>query len=485
MKWWKAPVGLAAAGILAASTAAVPTEQRALRTHVSVLADDAMAGRKAGTAAYERAAGYVVEQFNAAGLMSAPGSDWLQRVPLVALAHAEPGQATFTRRGRTVALGPDDIALSLPAQQEDEHVSGTLVAAGHCIVDRAAGVDDFAGLDLRGRIAACKAGAPASLSPSARTIHGEPAEQARAARARGAIGIVLIQSAGQAETTSFSRIARAWRAPRLVIDDLADEGRVLGLLSAGAAARVLAGEGQASLTLDSSAWRERLSSSNVVGWLPGADPRRRREAVVVTAHLDHLGDQVPPMMGSADRIANGALDNAMGVAVMIEVARRLAQAPRRPARSILFVAFTAEEQGLLGSRWFVRHMPVAGGRLVANVNLDMPIITYPLADVLLRGTGWDDALFLRAAERQLGLPIMVENDTAPPSDNLSFTRVGVRTYVPLPGVGGDGAAAVRRFLAEHYHRPSDDLSLPIDWTAANRYVTFVHLLTSEIAEGAT
>ena len=486
MKRWKVvPVGLAAAGMVAAPTPAAPTEQTAVRTHVLVLADDAMAGRKAGTPAYERAAGYVTEQFRAVGLIPAPGHGWLQRVPLIALAPAEPGRAVLTRGGETVALGPDDIALSLPARPEDEHVSGTLVAAGHCAVDRSAGIDDFAGLNMRGRIAACKVGAPAGLPPTARTIHGEPAEKAHAARVRGAIGIVLIQSTGQAETTSFPRIARAWRAPRLVLDDPADAGRILGLLSAGAAVRALAGEGQATLTLDSTARRERLSSSNVVGWLPGTDPRRRNETIVVTAHLDHLGNEVAPRVGSADRIANGALDNAMGVAVMIEVARRLAYAPRRPARSILFVAFTAEEQGLLGSRWFVRHLPVNRRRLFANVNIDMPILTYPLADVLLRGTGWEDVAFLREMENRLGLPIMAENDTTPPSDNLSFSRIGVRTYVPLPGLSGDGAAAARRFRSEHYHRPSDDLSLPIDWTAADRYVSFVHFLTSALAQPAT
>jgi len=170
---------------------------------------------------------------------------------------------------------------------------------------------------------------------------------------------------------------------------------------------------------------------------------------------------------------------------MIEVARRLAHATQRPARSILFVALTAEEQGLLGSRWFVRHSPVNLRRLFANVNIDMPILTYPLADVLLRGTGWEDVAFLREMENRLGLPIMAENDTTPPSDNLSFSRIGVRTYVPLPGLSGDGAAAARRFRSEHYHRPSDDLSLPIDWTAADRYVSFVHFLTSALAQPAT
>jgi Zn-dependent M28 family amino/carboxypeptidase len=221
----------------------------------------------------------------------------------------------------------------------------------------------------------------------------------------------------------------------------------------------------------------------VIGWLPGTDRRLAPEMVVLSAHLDHLGDDVPPVVGSTDRIANGVFDNAIGVATMIETARRLVRAPGRQARGIVFVAFTAEEQGLLGSRWFVRHLPVMRRRQIANVNIDMPILSYPLADLLVRGADWTGLPCAARLERELGLPITQDFGTTPPSDNLNFVRIGVPTYLPLPGEAGEGLAATRQFRNEHYHRASDDLSLAINWASVDRYTTFVQLLTVGLANG--
>lgn len=477
----KATVLLAAAFLINGVVA--NDDPSTIRSHVAVLAADDMAGREAGTAAYERAADYVVNQFRAAGLKPYPGVGWRQRVPLIALTPAEPGRALMTRDGHSTILGPGDIALSLPARKEDEHVSGYVVAAGHCIVDPAAGVNDFAAVNVQGKIAACKMGGPATSSAAARILHGNPAVQARAARSRGAIGIVIIQSTGQAESTSFARIARAWRAPRLVLDDAAGEGRVLGLLSAGAASRMLEGAAAVSLTIASPGQREARSSSNVIGWLPGANDRADPEVVILSAHLDHLGNNIEPVIGSTDRIANGVFDNAIGVATIIETARRLARARRRPARGIVFVAFTAEEQGLLGSRWFVRQLPALRRRPIANVNVDMPILSYPLADLLVRGAGWVDLPGASRLERTIGLPIIRDVETTPPSDNLSFARIGVPTYLPLPGEAGEGLTASRRFMNERYHRTNDDLSQVINWASAERYAIFVQLLTVYLASG--
>lgn len=473
----KAILWLAAAAVVVAAGPAATDRPPTIREHVAVLADDAMAGREAGTAAYDRAADYVESQFRAAGLKPYPGMGWRQRVPLVAVAPAGPGRAVITRGGQSHSLEPTDIALSLPVRAADEHVSGEVVAAGHCTVDRAAGIDDFAGLDLRGKIAACKQSASAVLPPAARAIHGDPRSQAGVARERGAIGVVIVQSQGQAESTTFARVARAWRRPRLMLDDPAGNGRVLGLLSAAAAERLLEGAGSVSLTVDSPGRREARPSDNVIGWLPGTDPRVNGSPVVVTAHLDHIGDSIAPSVGSADRIGNGALDNAIGVGTMIEMARRLARGPPRPARGILFVASTAEEAGLLGSQWLIRQTSSMRLRFFANVNIDMPILTYPLADLLVGGTGWSALPCASELERQMRLPIVQDIGTAPSSDNLSFSRAGVTNYVPAPGKAGEGMAAWQRFRSEHYHRASDDIFLDIDWASADQYATFTQLLT--------
>jgi Zn-dependent M28 family amino/carboxypeptidase len=266
-----------------------------------------------------------------------------------------------------------------------------------------------------------------------------------------------------------------------MLDDPVKEGRVLGLISAGAAARLLTGAGSVSLTVESPSRREARLSDNVIGWLPGTDPRLNASPVVVTAHLDHIGDGIAPSVDSTDRIGNGALDNAIGVGAIIEVARRLAREPRRRARGILFVAFTAEEAGLLGSQWFVRQSSSMRLRSFANVNIDMPILTYPLADLLVGGTGWSALPCDSELERRTGLPIIQDLETAPSSDNLSFARAGVPNYVPVPGKPGEGAVASQIFMSEHYHRASDDLSQDINWVSADQYVNFVGLLTSCLA----
>jgi len=475
---------------LAAVFLGLTPEQSAIRADVAALADDAMAGREAGTAGYDRAADYVIERFRAAGLSPVPGHGWRQRVSLVALSATGPGTATVTRGGQSGALDPMDIALSLPERPEDEHVSGTLIAAGHCVIDRTAGIDDFAGIDVRGKIVACAMGAPADLSPVDRAIRGAPSEQARAARALGALGIVVVQSKAQAKNTTFVRIARAWRAPRMILAERPDDGRVLALLSAGAAERLFASGKTLTLTLEASAHRRQLASSNIVGWLPGSDARRRHEYVVVSAHLDHLGDDVPAMAGSSDRIANGTLDNAMGVAAMIAVAQRTANSQSRPAASLMFVAFTAEEQGLLGSTWFVRHPPVPRSRTIVNINLDMPILTYDLQDlVLLGGERSGMARLANAAAAEMGLHLTPDPDpdgaAIVRSDQYSFLRAGIPAVLALPGPGGGGAAAARRYRTEHYHRPTDDLSLLINWHAADRFVHFVQRLAHLAAESTS
>lgn len=475
---------IALAALAAAAGSDLPSHQRAMRADVATLADDAMAGRRIGTAGYELAAEHVIARFRQIGLSPLAGRTWRQPVPLVTLQSDGAGEATLTRGQERQLLDVNDIALSLPERAGDEQVSGAVIAAGHCVVDKAAGLDDFASVHVRGRIVACEAGAPSTLSALARAVDGAPSEQARVAHARGAIGIVVIESRAQADTTSFVRIARAWRAPRTILAEHDDEGRVLALLSAAAGQRLLASVNSPVLTLSVKARREPLRSDNIVGMLPGTDPRLVDRPVIVSAHLDHLGDDLPPNYGSTDRIANGAIDNAIGVASMLSIAERMSARPH--ARGVVFVAFTAEEEGLLGSSWFVRHLPKAGLRPIADVNIDMPILTYDMVDLLALGA--EDgclAASARAAARTVSLPIVPSPDKEADlarSDQFAFLRAGIAAVLPLPGPGGDGARATAAFLARHYHRPSDDVAQPITWPAADRYAVFVWRLVAGIAD---
>jgi Zn-dependent M28 family amino/carboxypeptidase len=207
-----------------------------------------------------------------------------------------------------------------------------------------------------------------------------------------------------------------------------------------------------------------FESGNVIGLLPGAS----KEAVVYSAHLDHHGICAP---GAADPICNGAIDNATGIAEMLEIARGFAALPHRE-RSVLFVAVTGEERGLLGSAWFVRHPTVPREEMIANLNLDQLLPAYPVGELVLRGaelSSLED--HVRAAARELGLAIVPdpvpEQNFFARSDQLNFARIGVPSACLWQGFSGPrGEAAFKDFRSHRYHQPSDEWSAAYDWEAA-------------------
>jgi Zn-dependent M28 family amino/carboxypeptidase len=230
------------------------------------------------------------------------------------------------------------------------------------------------------------------------------------------------------------------------------------------------------VTLSQQATHEEASSANVVGLLRGSDPVLAGEYIVYSAHLDHVGVGTPV---NGDDIYNGYYDNAMGVALMLEAARAFAAMSVRPARSILFVAVTGEERGLLGSDYFAHYPTVPTEALIANVNLDMPLFLYPLADIVAFGAEHS------SLESLIAPAIATENFLLTPdpipeevifirSDQYSFVRQGVPAVYLVPGFTSqdpaiDGTAAFREHLATHYHRPSDDDARPVHWDSALRF----------------
>ncbi len=211
-------------------------------------------------------------------------------------------------------------------------------------------------------------------------------------------------------------------------------------------------------------------SSNVVGVIEGSDPRLRDQYVVLSAHLDHLGVTKPV---GGDAINNGALDNASGVATLIEVAKQLAGA--RPKRSVLLVATTGEEKGLVGADYFARHPVRAIGSIVANVNLDMPILTYRFTDLFAAGAD-RSTLGATAKAALAGMGVALAPDPDPNealftrSDHYRFVQQGVPALFLKTGFANGGEAATAAFRGTHYHRPTDDLSRPILWEEGARFV---------------
>jgi Zn-dependent M28 family amino/carboxypeptidase len=230
------------------------------------------------------------------------------------------------------------------------------------------------------------------------------------------------------------------------------------------------------ITLARKTDHESITSPNIIGILRGSDPELANEYVVFTAHLDHIGTGVPI---NGDTIYNGMYDNAMGMSLLIETARAFAAMPEPPRRSILFIALTGEERGLVGSDYYAHYPTVPSHSIVANVNLDMPLLLYPLADVIAFGAEHS------SLERTIGEAVAEEDFKLAPdpipeqvlfirSDQYSFVKKGVPSVFLVPGFTStdpaiDGGAIFNAHLQTHYHQPSDDLSRPIDWDSALRF----------------
>ena len=240
-------------------------------------------------------------------------------------------------------------------------------------------------------------------------------------------------------------------------------------------------------TLRTVSAHERIESPNVAGLLRGSDERLRDEVVVYSAHLDHLGVGEPV---KGDSIHNGALDNASGSAALLEVAGAFAALPRAPRRSVLFLAVTAEEMGLLGSDYFAEYPTVPIERIVANVNIDGLGILYPLREIVPYGAEHStlDSTVARAAQR---LDIALAADPFPQevffvrSDQYSFVRRGVPSLFPFIGQrsdsGIDAPALFREWLATRYHTPQDDLGQPMDLESGARHAQLGFLVGLDVA----
>jgi Zn-dependent M28 family amino/carboxypeptidase len=481
--------------------------------HVRFLADDSLEGRETGTPGYQRAADYVADRWRKTGLEPAFDGGFVQTVALKTRQIDESRSSLMLLRdGRAdpLTLG-DDANFSLRVDPAPD-VNAPLVFAGHGLDIPDARINDLDGLDLNGAVVVYFSTPPESLPGPLQAHFASNAERWRMLRPAGAIGTIAIPSTQRLEIP-WSRSTIARLQPQMSLADPAlDEYRgqqIAVTMNPERADKLFAGSGhtlaelaaidQAGRPLPRFALparvkatiavsRAEIQSQNVAGIVPGADPARRGEAVVLSAHLDHVGVGEPV---AGDRIYNGAMDNATGVATILEVAERLHESGLRPARSLIFVAVTAEEQGELGSRYFVQHPP-AGTRIVANVNTDMFLPLFPLKTLMVLGLDESDlAGDIRAVAS--GLRLSIQADPEPErnrftrSDQYSFVRAGVPALAMKVGYDANTpeAAIAQRWTAERYHAPSDDLNQPVDLKAALDFVNVIHQLAVRIANRAT
>ena len=477
---------------------------RAVRTHVEFLADDLLEGRATATRGYDLAARYVAAQLALLGL--APAGDdgsFLQQVPLLESRLAEGSLAWRGASGEVVLSHLQDFVMPGDALRTESRVEAPVVFAGFGVTAPRQQHDDYAGLDVRGKIVAVLANAPARFPSEERAYHASRTRKAELAAQRGAVGLLSLLTPAEEARTPWERVigfasspSTRWTHPDGQPEGALETLRGGALLRAAAAERLfaaapvrfdaaIAAAEQPSFrgfalgvtaALASRSEHTRVTSPNVVGLLEGSDPALRSTYVVYSAHLDHVGVGAET---SGDRIHNGAYDNALGSAVVLEVARALAGLAARPRRSVLFLFVTAEERGLLGSDYFAAHPTVPRKALVADVNVDMPLVLFPIADVVAFGA--ENSTLegpARAAAAALGLGLapdpMPEETIFVRSDQYSFVRRGVPAVYFAPGMRSadptqDGPRLFREFLQRHYHRPSDDLSLPMDLGAIALY----------------
>ena len=505
---------LAAAPILGQAPTPVGDDQTRWWTHVTTLADDALEGRQTGSDGYRRAAAYVVSEFEKAGLKPAGTKGYAQTVAFSQRRIVEDqSHVALVRDGKEDVLRfGADVAINLRAELAPS-VYAPLVFAGYGLSAPDAGHDDLAGLDLTGKVAVSIAGVPAGISGPLVAHYQQAGVRWQALKAAGAIGSIVIPNPRTVEQpwerTAPSRLNPVMTLVDPRFNDLAGmqvnasinptsadrlfvgaPHTLAGLFALADARRplprfVLSSSIRVRVTLQTT----EVESDNVVAMLPGADPALAGEHVVLTAHLDHIGVGAPV---SGDRIYNGAMDNASGIATLIEVARTLASATTRPKRSILFAAVTAEEHGLLGSRYFAGNPTVAKPSIVANLNMDMFLPLFPMKSVIVLGLDESDlGDRVRDVARRNALGVkpdpQPERNRFTRSDQYSFISQGVPALAFKVGFepGSPEEAVEAKWTKERYHAPSDDLQQPFNLDSAVAFTRFLGQLATDVANHQT
>jgi len=502
-----------------ADAAMAEIRPEAIRANMRFLADDLLEGRRTGTRGHELAAKFVAAQFEQLGL--APAGDngtYFQEVPMrSADADETKAELSFVRGGKAEALvlGRDFLVYADPGRA-DTSVEAPVLYVGSGVTAPELKHDDYAGVDAKGKIVAMLAIAPSGFESSMRAHYSSTDVRAANAVAHGAVGLIFIDDPSFEKLYSFERRSRDVRFPHLHWLDAAGhpdsyypELKGSASLSMDATARLFAGsrhtpaqvyvasDASKSLSFDlpvtarirTVTRSEDTRSQNIAARLEGSDPKLKNEYVVYTAHVDHMGIGEPV---KDDTIYNGALDNASGTSIVIELARAFAGMSPRPKRSILFVAVTGEEEGLLGSDYFARYPTVPKDAIVANVNIDEDVMLWPLQDVIAFGADHSSlGAVADAAARRLGLK--VSPDPIPEqvvfirSDQYSFVKQGIPALFPVPGFASSDSKIkpeelMNAWEATVYHQPQDDMSQTLDWDAAVAFARYNFLCGYLVAQ---
>jgi hypothetical protein len=469
---------------LGAVAADVPSALRQWWSYTEALSNDSMQGRDTGSEGYRRAAAYVISQFQAADLKAAGSNGFYQPVPLheVRLITND-SSARVVRADATESLAwLRDLTVS-PAVNMPANVAGTLLFAG----------SDMHYSDMTGKIVVRLRG----------NIRESSAPQAQFS---GATALIVIDTTAGPEPPRWP--AAYSTAMRLLDDPLPRAPRQITFrFNPASADKIFARSGHtyqelrllaeaskplptfnipARFEADMHVAARELTSDNIIAAFPGSDPELSKQYIVVSAHLDGYGFGEP---WKGDNLYNGTFDDAAYVATLMDLAQKLHDTHSHTKRSILFCVFTGEEKGLLGSKYFTTHLTVSRQQLAADINLDQlrPIFSLKILTALALT---DSTLGETAAKVATAMGIRLQPDPEPErnllrrSDHYSFMQIGVPAMGFIFGYekGSPDEATYRRWYAERYHSPADDLNQPWNPAAAAKFNEFFDRLVIELAD---
>jgi Zn-dependent M28 family amino/carboxypeptidase len=493
----------------AAHSAALDKNNSPWWAHIKTLASDDFQGRLTGSPGYRKAADYVAGVFAREGLKPAGTDGYFQDVKFEVQTIQTASSRVMLTSGKAAPIDVSEALVISPGILQRKETKAPLVFAGYGIHLPEEGYDDFAGLDVRGAIVVFMVGGPESIA-SAHRAHAIAEVLPHYLESAGAVGVMQIGTPKNREVP-WARQKAAGTQPGMVLAEKGlrrYQGEMFGTSFDETKAEMLfAGSGKTfeglvaladahkplphlklATTINAHVEAEvaPLTSVNVVGELPGSDPALAPEAVVLSAHLDHLGTGKPD---HGNGIFHGAMDDASGIATLLQTAHMFNASKAKPRRSILFLAVCAEEKGLLGSRYFAAHPTSHAGHLIADINTDMFLPLYPLHDVV--GFGADDSTLgddVREVAAKSGVKLVPD----PEPDHLVFVRSDqynfVRKGTPAimlqmsPAAGTPQEATRKEWFSQRYHAQADDLDQPVDLGAAEAYTKLVYQLAVHVAD---
>lgn len=505
-----------------ASAESPQVNENNIKAHIDFLADDTLLGRDTGSDGYQIAANYVKSYFKQLGLTPMGEHQGFEQQVTFRKAFLKDNSAQLSitnNEGQVDLKFKEAFIMSGDSISTSATVTAETVFVGYGIVSADFGYNDYKDIDVEGKIVVALTGRPDDL-PSEEGAHiGSSSEKLKHAAKNGAVGFITIHTPKRDAVRTFAKSATYADSPRL--SWLSKEGMPFGKYAELKAGAYLNGEHAAALftgaerklsqvfaddnnnaaikgfalkstvTMQNKSRHEQITSPNIIAAIEGSDQTLKDEYVVFSAHLDHIG--VSGHDNEADKINNGALDNASGVAILLETARLLSTMPEQPKRSILFVVVTAEEKGLLGSSYFATNPTVPASKMVANVNLDMPLILYPFADIIAFGSTHSSLgpIVANAAEK---IDLSLSDDPMPEqalftrSDHYSFVKAGIPSVFLMTGFKSkdpaiNGGEVFGDFFKNHYHQHSDEATLPIHYDAAASFAEVNMMIGLEIANG--